>query len=262
MKTFLRCAVVALLSQSVAGEDSYAGHDDQGNYYHQFSVCDESVAIVEELSLLCDSPGAYYYGSSKYRNSASCQAGDKAKVESLVFLSEDLESDAFLTIMAKGYGTIADEYLYQDASFCDNVQAQDGQQCPEAGYYKVNGNFYFGEKNDSYQYSFKPKVSVGIASSANKNVYDLGGANTDMCAGNVFARWTKGVRKTAANSISAFFLTFGILTSAILAMFCLGWCLVRKANEPPKIALGDEMIDENEYHKISMVGKNRNLVDF
>jgi hypothetical protein len=40
--------------------------------------CRRSYIQVISLQLLCDTPGAYYYGSSAYRNSEVCVSGDKA----------------------------------------------------------------------------------------------------------------------------------------------------------------------------------------
>ena len=40
--------------------------------------CTHNYVQVEKLSILCDTPGAYYYGSNAYRNSLVCMSGDKA----------------------------------------------------------------------------------------------------------------------------------------------------------------------------------------
>ena len=43
--------------------------------------CESNATIdVEKVFLICDSPGAYYYGSGSYRDSARCKYGDKAKM--------------------------------------------------------------------------------------------------------------------------------------------------------------------------------------
>ena len=41
---------------------------------------DRKVVQVQNVSLTCDSPGAYYYGSNTYRDSTTCTQGDKAKL--------------------------------------------------------------------------------------------------------------------------------------------------------------------------------------
>lgn len=40
-----------------------------------------SQITVSLLSILCDTPGAYYSGSTAYRNSPVCVAGDKAQLD-------------------------------------------------------------------------------------------------------------------------------------------------------------------------------------
>lgn len=45
------------------------------------SFCKHNYVQVTSLQLLCDTPGAYYYGSNAYRKSEVCQSGDKAFVE-------------------------------------------------------------------------------------------------------------------------------------------------------------------------------------
>lgn len=42
--------------------------------------CQRSFIKVSLLSVLCDTPGAYYSGSTAYRNSVVCEAGDKANL--------------------------------------------------------------------------------------------------------------------------------------------------------------------------------------
>jgi putative Mn2+ efflux pump MntP len=131
------------------------------------------------------------------------------------------------------------------------------------GYYLVKRTFYWGEQSDSYENSsFEPKVIVGLASSQDRNNYDLGGANTNLCAGDTFMNWTKGVGKSASNTLRNFFSTFGILVAAIIAIFVAGWYITQQAKRKPKEVFDDDDLDENEYHKIAMVGNNRNLVDF
>ena len=43
--------------------------------------CRRNYIQVDFMSVLCDTPGAYYYGSNAYRNSVVCMSGDKAHVE-------------------------------------------------------------------------------------------------------------------------------------------------------------------------------------
>jgi hypothetical protein len=127
-------------------------------------------------------------------------------------------------------------------------------------------SFYWGEQSDSYEeYSFKPKVVVGLASDSSRTNFDLGGANTNQCAGDTFMNWTTGVSKSATNTLRTFFSTFGILLGAIVALGAAAWYLSKQASATPKQTIGAfeaEDLDEHDYHKIAMAGNNRNLVDF
>jgi hypothetical protein len=40
--------------------------------------CQRNYMQISRLSLLCNTPGAYYHGSNAYRNSEVCMSGDKA----------------------------------------------------------------------------------------------------------------------------------------------------------------------------------------
>ena len=258
-----------------------AGADDDGEqYYNSFSVCSDSAVVVNQISILCDSPGTYYYGSNKYRNSAKCQGGDKAKLQVELELIEQLEDDvAYLTLYVEGYGTVESKQIYYMQEMCSTSLTSEGGSslCAngslEVGKYYFKDQFYWGDQEDSYEYSFKPKVVVGISSDPGKNQYDLGGANTNKCDGNTFLNWTTGVRRSAANTLTTFIITFGILASAILCIMAFGFFVVRTADAPPeetKKSLKEELIDpENqekgvmEQHRIAiMVGKNQDLVEF
>lgn len=234
-----------------------------GSAFGDMSVCEDSTVVVDSISVLCDTPGSYYYGGSKYRNSETCQAGDKVHVYIQLEIIDQIEvADAFLTVEVGGYGTVDSYSVYESASFCSNVVSVDGQECPQPGSYEISQVFYFGNKNDSYEYSWKPKVSVGIKTSNSNRNFDLGGANTDHCAGNMFGDWSRGFRNSANNTIVSFLLTFGILTGSLLAMcfFCL--CMCRQSRRSRVSNNNDDNDISNDYHKMSMVGKNNNLVDF
>lgn len=227
-------------------------------YVNKFTVCDDTSILVSDVSLLCDSPGTYYYGSGKYRNSATCQGGDKAKMQVAFQILEDVQTDAYITLSVQGYGTVAAVQVYTQESFCSVVQSTDGAACPAAGNYKISHNFYWGGQSDSYTYSFTPKVVVGVASDLANNVYDLGGANTNSCKGEVVSDWTVGVRKSMANSIKSFFATFGILCGSIVTLIIAGWCIRRQSRAPkiPKSIIVDEELDEMSYQAIR---ENQNL---
>lgn len=44
------------------------------------TVWRRSPVRIDDVYLVCDSPGAYYGGKSAYQNSVTCRQGDRAKV--------------------------------------------------------------------------------------------------------------------------------------------------------------------------------------
>src|SRR5687768_15847020 len=77
-KPFRRCACIAWLLLMTLMPITTAQNEEQS--MSTMKVCSDTAIQLEDVSIVCDSPGTYYYGSSKYRNSASCQQGDKAKI--------------------------------------------------------------------------------------------------------------------------------------------------------------------------------------
>lgn len=259
MKFSAQLCLCALVSLAIT---AFAQDNEDEAYYNTFSVCGDTSVLVDDISLMCDSPGAYYYGSKKYRNSATCEAGDKAKMNVYFQILEDLQADAYLTMYVQAYGTVETVMLHAQESLCSVIQSTDGAACPAAGKYKISQTFYWGSQSDDYQYTFTPKVVIGIASTLNSNVFDVGGANTNKCAGGISSDWTAGVRKSMANSIKSFVATFGVLSASILALVLAGWCIMRQAKArkvPPKAIIVDEDLDETSYQAIR--DNQNNLVD-
>ena len=224
-------------------------NNNDGSSSNSYTVCQEAPIAITDLQLLCDSPGAYYYGSGKYRNAATCQAGDKAKLsvqleilDALdVVVSDDATDDddsqstaAYLTVAVTGYGSVSGVSLYENEDLCDYVVSKTKNVvCPEPGNYTLYDRFYWGNQadTDGYTYSFRPQVTLGLSSTPNKNQYDLGGANTNQCAdGKTFVQWiTTDVRMSMANTFKSFIVTFGLLTGTLCAVGLTAWWVVRQA---------------------------------
>jgi hypothetical protein len=126
-------------SSSSSSSSSGSGYDgsssDDGSYYNKFSVCSDSSIVVSDIVLVCDSPGAYYYGSNKYRNSATCQAGDKAKLTVKFQVAETLSSSAYIHLMVKGYGSVESKQIYAGEELCSTsgLSSSDEATCPSQG---------------------------------------------------------------------------------------------------------------------------------
>jgi len=246
---------------------------DEDEYVNHFSVCEDSVIIVEEISIVCDSPGTYYYGSSQYRNSEKCQAGDKAHLQVDFFVNQELEAAPYMTLFVQGYGSVQDVYVHTDEEICSlsNLQVDSGGcdyqygTAPQVGYYTLQETFYWGEQKDDYKYSFLPKVVVGFSSVANNNKYDLGGANTNNCQGDSFMKWTNGLGKNATHTLRSFLLAFGLLLGAIGSMCMAVCCIMRQARlaaPPPSVDNAELLEKREESNKIATVGNQKALVDY
>jgi hypothetical protein len=285
----------------VAAEDfySYADEDGSEEYYNQFTVCANSVILVEELSIVCDSPGAYYYGSNKYRNSAKCQAGDKAKLQMILEITQDLDSYGengdqqqqqnnnngngdeqqsvipYLYLTAQGYGTVESAYLYDGAALCSisSLKALNGQTCPAAGAYQLNEVFYWGSQSDNYEYTFTPRVAVGMSSNVAADQYDLGGANTARCSsGGTYTNWTSGITNTVSITLKKVFIAATLIAAGVCMVFAIGLCirhfLATRARAPDTkkiisqrdVLVEDDYLDEDDMRRIAMMGRERDLI--
>jgi hypothetical protein len=165
------------------------------------------------------------------------------------------------------------------------LKALDGQTCPEPGSYQLSEVFYWGaspsqqsdgsssssSSSSNYDYAFTPHVTVGMASNVYGNSYDLGGANTARCSsGGTYTNWTSGVTNTVSSSLSAFFITIGIIASSVCAIFAIGWSIrylchaaaVRnsKVISQRDVLVDDDYMDEDDMRRIAMMGRERDLI--
>lgn len=215
-------------------------------YSNSLSVCSDSNIDVTGVSVLCDTPGVWYYGSSGYRKNTSCQKGDKAYL-TLTFdiVDEDMDADyIYLTLTI--FGGDQEVIVYQDALLCSigTLKQSSGVACPEQGSFTVSTKFYFDYSssnthdddnwNDRYlgdddsddggtssNALFTPLVTVGFASSKNRDNYDLGGANTDLCGGeskNIQSDIVDAMHKSVSHPVAKFLLSLTVVLTAIAAL--------------------------------------------
>jgi hypothetical protein len=245
----------------------------------EIEVCADSVIEVKDVSIVCDSPGTYYYGSSKYRNSVSCAPGDKAKVQ-IDFYIADPD-----TIQSAGGYSIVDvnidagwytqkKVVYENADLCSlsSMKSSSQSTCPFQGYYSIKTQFYWDDQSQNSGYSFVPTVTVGFKSSVNQGSYDYGGANTNLCRGNTFVTWSDNVAKSYANAVSNFIKTFGILLFTIAVMGAFIWFLAKRptsfADAKAKLGVSKKknalLEDEFDFDKMRTTGNatNVDILDF
>lgn len=219
----------------VSADDSYYSNSQQG-----FSVCDNTAIEVTNVQLYCDSPGTFYYGSGKYRNSLNCTAGDKGKYV-VDFYINDADSIAsngspVLEVSATsniGWNDNTQKVLgNEDLCSLDSLKSLSGSVCPAAGKYRLKSNFYFDDSsntNSYYSSTFTPTLSVGFKSSVYQNTFDYGGANTKYCSGtNFFTPPLNHLKKIYANSVTNFFKSFGILLFTIAVMGSFIWFMIKR----------------------------------
>jgi hypothetical protein len=281
--TIVVLLALLLSAVSVHAEEEEVQEDDavtddaaaDESYATQFEVCADSVIEVQGISILCDSPGTYYYGSGKHRNSDECQPGDKAKVQIEFYIADhdtiqQAGNYALVSIDVDSGWWSESKIVYENADLCSlsSLKSVSGKQCPYQGYYKINTQFYWTSTDSNSGSSFYPTVSVGFKSSLNVNVYDYGGANTNLCRGSTFVTWSDGVSVSYANAISNFMRSFGILLFTICVMGAFIWFLAKR---PTSLADAKEKLvgrkkeplneDEFDFRKMRTAGKG-DIVDF
>jgi len=230
-------------NDEVEDKYDYYGDNDDGVAYKSFTVCDDAVIMVQDVQLYCDSPGTFYYGSGKYRNSLNCTAGDKGKflIDFYISQPDTIQSNGGSAIIdVSAMGSVGwyqqNQEVIENADLCSlsSLKSLSGSVCPSEGKYRIRSNFYWNnnknDNNNDYSVStFNPLLSVGFKSSQYQNTFDYGGANTQYCSGNTFvAKWTNNVKKVYANSISNFFKGFGILLFTILIMWAFIWVMIKR----------------------------------
>lgn len=210
------------------------GKSKSGYYLGQNVVCSDAVIQVQDIVVYCDSPGTFYYGSGKYRNSQTCQPGDKARVEIDFYIADQdmikqAGNYALVDVYADGAYYTDSVTVYDNADLCSlsSLKKKSGNQCPYNGYYQIKTHFYWGS-SDNVNEVFQPTIHIGFKSNIKKQVYDFGGANTNLCRGSTFLTWSDGIRVSYANAIGNFMKTFGIILSTILFLAVLAWFLSRR----------------------------------
>lgn len=229
----------------VPTDNQYAGDDnvdansngDGDIIYGGFTVCDDTAIEVSEVQIYCDSPGTFYYGSGKYRNSQNCTAGDKGQYIVDFYINDAATIEAtggYPVIDVSATGSIGwyqyNQKVSENVDLCSlsSLKSLSGSVCPAEGKYRIKSNFFW-EEDASYDGVFSPTLTIGFKSSIYENTYDYGGANTPYCSGTTFfTTWKNGAKKVYANSVEVFLKTFGILAFTIAVMVSFIWLMVKK----------------------------------
>lgn len=253
-------------------------YDDAGTLYNTFTVCSDAVIEVKDVKIYCDSPGTFYYGSGKYRNSPSCVPGDKGKILVDFYIAQPdviQQAGGAVLVDIKAQGNTGwyqkSQTIYENADLCSlsSLTRKSGSTCPSQGYYRIQTNFHWDKDSSNSQSSFYPEVTVGFKSSIRSYSYDYGGANTNSCRGSTFATWTHGISTIYANAIGNFMKTFGILILTIAVMGGFVWFMINRptsvkdAGRKIGVIKKDVFLDEDfDFSKIKSPRNDDDLVDF
>lgn len=267
-------------------EDEEAAEGQQ-DYNPNLQVCSDAIIQVLDATIYCDSPGTYYYGSGKYRNSETCMPGDKAKVHIKFYIADHDTIQrggnyALVDVYADGGTYTQPVYVYENADMCslDSLKKTGGSQCPYNGYFQINTQFYWGNANNREEV-FQPTIHVGFRSHKNVDAYDYGGANTSLCRGVTFANWNYVAHGNILKLLMMFVKSFGILICTIFVMGMFIFVLSKKPrsfaeakahlklmkrrrrftpfSKTRELSVNDH--EEFDFRKIENA-KNQNLVDF
>jgi hypothetical protein len=258
-----------LLSILACNGEEVQGENDGAYYQKYFEACADSSIDVEDVSLLCDSPGAYYYGNGKYRNSKDCMHGDKGHVKIYFYISDELQGQepyVSLKVRDDSNQEVQDSVLYDNELLCSisGLSAQDGQSCPEEGYYYISSTTYLGEKDGSGQY-FDSVTEIGFRTNPEIAYFDLGGANSDYCEGGTFGKYSYGkMRKQVASAVGSFLVTWGTLLFVVIAVAGIAYFLIqrmRRRNDVPFEDADEDLLD-GHYNQVIVMSSSRSLVDF
>lgn len=267
-------------------DDAEAAEQENQDYNPDLQVCTDAIIQVQDATIYCDSPGTYYYGSGKYRNSETCMPGDKAKVHIKFYISDHDTIQkggnyALVEVYVDGGTYTQAVQVYENADLCsmDSLKRTSGSQCPYNGYYQINTQFYWGSANNQEEV-FQPVIHVGFRSNRNVDAYDYGGANTNLCRGVTFANWNVVAHGNYLKLLTMFIKTFGILLCTIFVMGMFIMVLSKKPrsfaeakahlklpkrrrfnpfSKKRELSVNDH--DEFDFRKIENA-KNQNLVDF
>jgi len=181
--------------------------------------CSESDFQVQAVFLVCDSPGAYYRGSSTYRDSTTCIYGDKARLQ-LEFVIKDsftgassirLEIESGIYDQWKRVAILDDLCSYAGSNLIRvYTEYETFTSCPAPGRYQLDTYFTVPAFTTDYELHYTPDVRFRFYNAKGKV---LGCATTGTLA-------LSGYAKDHANQglvalMAAFFALICIFSSLI-----------------------------------------------
>lgn len=203
------------------------------------SVCENSVVQVRDVTWLCNSPYAYYWGSGTHRNSRLCAYNDKITYQVSFRVTDDITevSDIFVTMAIQEYSSRTIIQSKAPSYLCDTV----GTACTSAGDYSFsftvrldgsasNSNLGVDTSSSSSSSDDFCPVLIMAFSTEDDSGYNLGALNMECEAwDNALATWARRAPKlTPRDWIRNYGMIFG--TGLCLIVFSgFVWQQARRA---------------------------------
>ncbi|GKY93458.1 hypothetical protein MPSEU_000313300 [Mayamaea pseudoterrestris] len=170
------------------------------------STCNANKVKVRKFILLCDSPGAYYYGSNTYRNSRVCMSNDKANIQINFTISERYKGNGNVrvTLQAGIYNTYTT--ILDNVRVCQlGVAGDNAYKCPKPGDYVLKTYFYVPAIRD-YDFHYTPDVKLTFMDGDGQDDSILGCSATGT-----MALHTRATRKAQRGLLALGLCTFSFL---------------------------------------------------
>lgn len=211
-------------------DDDYYGNAD--NFNPQIiEPCEGGVVQVVNMTVLCDSPYAYYYGNGAHRNSPYCDYGDKATIKVGFYITDDLKDDITIYALMSAY-TEAEEQLFKSTSV-GLCSALVGKECNYAGYYEFTKQVSLNDVAGN-QSQFVPLIEMSFSNYAD-GTYTLGGLNIDCDEHNsdYYIDWINGRTNSTllVYRTQSFASEYGILVGTLTVLGIFMAVLVRQGGD-------------------------------
>mmetsp|Transcript_1976 Transcript_1976/g.5458 ORF Transcript_1976/g.5458 Transcript_1976/m.5458 type:complete len:265 (+) Transcript_1976:102-896(+) len=237
---------LTLLSFAAIAADQGNNDDgtDDGSDSVYFKNCDGSLVQATSVSILCDSPNTYYYGSNAYRSSPYCNYGDKATIAVCFEVTEDLSEtlgEMYLTLGVYSGSSSYDELLYSILSgqVCNGLVGD--ATCTYAGNYCFKVTKTLDTPSDGTDSDFVPAITMAFSSYADEG-YDLGSVNRNCMNDNYgqYDPWVSGDPTAVKNYRSGKFLkNYGVLLGVIACVVLFGIFTVMRSTPEKNLPVMD-----------------------
>lgn len=217
-----------------------------GSAYYNYDTsqvvepCEDGIVQVVNITVSCDSPFTFYYGSGVHRNSPVCNYGDKATVAVGFYVMEDVDDTIYMQMSA--YNS-ADEQLYlgDSVDLCNKV----GEACNYEGYYEFSTKVVLANL-DGEESKFVPLMEIAFSDDVNDG-YELGGVNIecDFQDTSSYFDWMNIRTNTTMTKVKSatFAQDYGILIGTCVALAILAFVLVKSTSDKV-IYSGDDAAKE------------------